>query len=230
MKKLFALFIFFLTINASAQAYFPGFNDLFLNDPDESLFSPELNYFREELKAASKMLFVGDVQIATGSSSSFYSFKVLPRLTEHQFLNLGIFLKFNVNEKDKYASFPVIFDEFFNKEEATGNGRIDIENNGLLLAFDTKDIAIYYPRNKTPAKINKAEFIIKKIEYKIDKANLEIQLTGNFTTAIKVKGKKLKKEAISQLTVNATKSRLHISYIDMVSKKKKYLINSIIKS
>jgi len=222
MKKLFALFIFFLTINASAQAYFPGFNDLFLNDPDESLFSPELNYFREELKAASKMLFVGDVQIATGSSSSFYSFKVLPRLTEHQFLNLGIFLKFNVNEKDKYASFPVIFDEFFNKEEATGNGRIDIEKKGFSLAFDPRNITVLDPENKTP-KTNKAEFIIDKIEYKIDKTTLEIQLTGSFTTDINSNGKKLKK-------INATKTCLEISYIDTVSKKKKYLIDSIIKS
>ncbi|MFH6994175.1 hypothetical protein [Flavobacterium sp. FlaQc-48] len=229
MKKIFAITILFISLTASAQAYHPRFTDLFLNDPDESLFSPELNYFRKELKGTSDMLFVGDLQTSIGPSASFYSFKVIPRVFEYNFLNSGVFLKYNVATQDKFASFFVTFEEFINEDEASGNGRIELENKGLSLVFDPKDIKVFDAVNNVNKKSSRAEFVIRKIEYKIDKTNLEIQLIGSFATAINIKGKKLKKEALSTLTLNADKNKFNISYIDPVKKKKKFIIDQNVK-
>lgn len=225
MKKLFVLAILFVNISASAQAYYPRFTDLFLNDPDESLFSPDLHYFRKELKTIADKLFIGDLQTSNSANSAFYSFKILPRLTEYNFLNYGVFLKFNVDTKDKYAAIRLTFDEFFNKQEASGYGRIDLENNDLSLIFDRKLEVIPITNSSAISNSNKAEFIIDKMEYKIDKANLEIQFKGQFTTGINIHGKKLAKEAITLLTLNANKDRFDISYIDLKTRKKKIILD-----
>lgn len=225
MKSSFAFLLFFLSVTASAQAYFPSFNTLFLNgDADESLFSSDLNYFREELKVISKTLYIGDLQTSSSSfkntTSSFYGFKIIPtRVLEYNFLNSGIFLKFNVNEKEKHASFPVAFEEFIDEqeEEKKGSGRIDFTPTDISLLFDQKFI------NQSSTSTSRVEFKVKKLEYKIDKNNLAIELKGDFTTDITIKGKKIKKEVISLLVLNADKNKFTISYTDKVSKKKIFI-------
>ncbi|MTH14660.1 hypothetical protein [Flavobacterium sp. LC2016-01] len=217
MKKIVFVVLLFLNLTVSAQAYFPSFNSLFLNDPDESLFSPELNYFREELKVVSKTLYVGDVQTATSRSNGFYSFKVVPTsVREYNFLNSGVFLRFNVNLREKHASFPVTFEEFIDEDESGGKGRIDFDMQGISLAFDQKLIKVVNPASVK----NKADFTITNAEYKISKTNLEIVLKGYFATDVIIKGKKIKKDAISFLTLNADKIGFDISYETQINKEK----------
>lgn len=226
MKKLLVSLLFLVNLTVSAQAYFPGFDNLFLgNNTDESLFSPELNYFRDGLKVTSKLLFIKDLQTSSSRSAAFYSFQVIPRSDlEYDFLNSGVFLKFNVNVKEKYPSFDVIFNEFINEDKESGNGRIDLYNKGLSILFNEKDIKVFDFQKKIALKKRKAEFLISGIEYKIDKTNLEIVFKGNFTTDITIKGKKLKKEILSQLTLNADKKGFTISYINPKKNKKKYIV------
>lgn len=226
MKKLLVSLLFLVNISVSAQAYFPAFDNLFLgNNTDESLFSPELNYFRDGLKVTSKKLFIKDLQTDSNRSAAFYSFKVIPRFVfEYDFLNSGVFLKFNVDVKEKYPSFDVIFNEFVNKAEESGNGRIDLYDKGLSIVFSETDVKVFDFQNKTSLKDLKAEFLISGIEYKIDKANLEIVFKGSFTTDINIKGKKIKKEILSKLTLNAGKEGFVISYIDSKKNKKKNIV------
>lgn len=230
MKRILVLAILFVSISASAQAYYPRFTDLFLNDPDESLFSPDLEYFRKDLKTIADKLFMGDLQTSNSASSAFYSFKIIPRLSEYNFLNYGVFLRFNVNSKDKYAAVYVSFEEFVDKKEASGNGRIDIENNDLSLIFDPKLVKVSENNQSAISNTNRAEFTIDRIAYKIDQTNLEIDFTGSFTTDINIHGKKMKKDAILLLTLNASKNKFAISYIDLKTKKKKFIIDENTKS
>ncbi|TDP03352.1 hypothetical protein [Flavobacterium sp. 245] len=224
MKKLFLVILFLLNLSVSAQAYFPSFSILFLNDPDESLFSPELNYFREELKIASKTLYVGDVQTSTSKSGGFYAFKVVPTaVREYNFLNSGVFLRFNVNLREKSASFPVTFEEFMDKDNLEGNGRIEIGAQGLSLGFDQKIIKVFKPASVK----NKADFTITKIEYKINKTNLEIEFKGSFATDIVLKGKKIKKDQISLLILNVYKTGFDISYETQIKKEKLFTFKKL---
>ncbi|WP_264551180.1 hypothetical protein [Flavobacterium sp. N2038] len=217
MKKLFLFILFLLNLSVSAQAYYPRFTDFFLNDPDESLFSPEINYFREELKVASKTIYVGDVQTSTSRSSGFYAFKVVPTsVREYNFLHSGVILRFNVNLREKFASFPVSFEELIDKENSEGSGRIEIGAQGVSLGFDQKIIKILNPASIK----NKADFTVTKIEYKISKTNLEIEFKGYFGTDIIIKGKKIKKDKISLLKLNADKIGFDISYETQIKKEK----------
>ena len=226
MKKLYISLLLLLNLTVSAQAYFPGFDNFFLgNNTDESLFSPELNYFRDGLKVTSKLLFIKNLQTSSSGSAAFYSFGVIPRSDlQYDFLNSRVFLKFNVNAKEKYPSFDVIFNEFVNEDKESGNGRIDLYNKGLSILFSETDVKVFDFQKKTSLKDLKAEFLISGIEYKIDKANLEIVFKGNFTTDINIKGKKIKKEILSKLTLNADKEGFGISYMDPKSNKKKYIV------
>jgi hypothetical protein len=143
---------------------------------------------------------------------------------EYDFLNSGVFLKFNVNAKEKYPSFDVVFNEFVNEDEESGNGRIELYDKGLSILFSETDIKVFDFQKKTSLKDPKAEFLISGIEYKIDQMNLEIVFKGSFTTDINIKGKKIKKEILSKLTLNADKEGFAISYIDPKTNKKKYII------
>lgn len=225
MKNLLVSLLFLVNFTVSAQAYFPGFDDLFLgNNTDESLFSPELNYFRDGLKVTSKLLFIKNLQTSSSRSAAFYSFGVIPRSDlEYDFLNSGVFLKFNVNAKEKYPSFDVTFNEFVNEDKESGNGRIDLYDKGLSLLFTEKNVKVFDFQKRTSIKGLKAEFLISNIEYKINKTNLEIVFKGNFTTDINIKGKKFKKEILSQLTLNADKKGFAVFYIDSKKNKKKYI-------
>ncbi|MHC0440369.1 hypothetical protein [Flavobacterium sp. 3-210] len=216
--------MFLLNLNISAQAYYPRFTDFFLNDPDESLFSPELNYFREELKVATKTIYVGDVQTSTSKSSGFYAFKVVPSsVREYNFLNSGVFLRFNVNLREKFASFPVTFEELIDRDNEEGSGRIEIGTQGVSLGFDQKIIKILNPASIK----NKADFIVTKIEYKIKKTNLEIEFKGYFGTDIIIKGKKTKKDEISLLTLKADKTGFDISYETQIKKEKLFSFKKV---
>ncbi|WP_035644681.1 hypothetical protein [Flavobacterium sp. ASV13] len=219
MKNLFLFVLFLLNLSVSAQgySYYPRFTGLFLNDPDESLFSPELNYFREELKVVSNTLFVGDVQTSTNRSSGFYAFKVVPSsVREYNFLNSGVFLRFNMSLREKSASFPVTFEELIDRDNEEGSGRIEIGAQGFSLGFDQKIIKILNPASIK----NKADFTVTKIEYKIKKTNLEIEFKGYFGTDIIIKGKKIKKDEISLLTLNVDKTGFDISYETQIKKEK----------
>lgn len=230
MKKLLLSLLFLLHLSVSAQAYYPRFTDLFLNDPDESLFSPELNYFREELKAVSKTLYIGDVQTSTSNSSGFYGFKIVPTsVREYNVLNSGVFLRFNVNLREKFASFPVTFEEFIDKENSEGSGRIEIDKQGVSLGFDQKLVKVLNPASVN----NKADFTITKADYKINKTNLEIELKGYFATDIIIKGKKIKKDEISLLILNANEKGFDISYTtqkkkgNQIKKEKIYIVKKV---
>ncbi|MFD1605670.1 hypothetical protein ACFSJW_03640 [Flavobacterium artemisiae] len=180
MKIKIIVLLFILTFSASAQGYYPSFNTLFLNDEDESLFSADLNYFRNELKLISTKLFLGDIQtsVSQDNTSAFYGFKVVPKIEEYNFLNSGVFLKINVNKSQKHASFPATFEEFIEKEEKSGSGRIELQMNpGIALAFDLKFIKVW-AGDLASINNDKAEFRIEKMEYKIDKTSLEINFKG----------------------------------------------------
>lgn len=195
MKIKVTILIFLLTLSASAQAYYPSFNTLFLNDEDESLFSQDLNYFRNELKVISTKLYLGDIQtsVSQDNSAAFYGFKVVPKIKEYNFLNSGVFLKINVDKNQKHASFPATFEEFIDREEKSGSGRIDLEMNpGIALAFDQKFMKVW-AQDLESINNDKAAFSIDKFEYKIDKTKLEIEFKGAFITDVVIKGKKIKK-------------------------------------
>lgn len=221
MKIKITILLFLLTFSVVAQGYYPSFDTLFLNDEDESLFSADLNYFRKELKVISAKLFLGDIQTSASqdNSSAFYGFKVVPKISEYNFLNSGVFLKINVDKNQKHASFPATFEEFIDREEKSGSGRIDLEMDpGIALAFDQNFIKVW-ATDLASIHNDKAAFRIDKFEYKIDKTNLEIKFQGAFETDVVIKGKKIKKAAISILTVNAGKTKFEISYLDSVTKK-----------
>ncbi|MBE8724238.1 hypothetical protein [Flavobacterium hungaricum] len=220
MKIKSTVLLFLLTLSATAQGYYPSFSVLFLNDEDE-LFSPELSYFKNELKVISQKLYLGDIQtsVSNDNSSVFYGFKVVPKIKEYNFLNAAVFLKINVDQNQKHASFPATFAELIDREEKTGSGIIQLEMfPGIALAFDQKFIKVW-ASNLSSINNDKAEFRIKEIEYKIDKTNLEIKFQGAFVTDIFIKGKKIKKTAISNLTLNAEKMKFSISYFDDAVKK-----------
>ena len=171
------------------------------------------------------MLFIKDLQTDSNRSAAFYSFQVIPRSDlQYDFLNSGVFLKFNVNAKEKYPSFDVIFNEFVNEDKESGNGRIDLYNKRLSILFSETDVKVFDFQKKTSLKDLNAEFLISDIEYKIDKTNLEIVFKGSFTTDINIKGKKIKKEILLKLTLNADKEGFGISYMDPKSNKKKYIV------
>jgi hypothetical protein len=111
MKIKVTILLFLVTISVAAQAYYPSFNTLFLNDEDESLFSQDLNYFRNELKVISTKLFLGDIQtsVSQDNSAAFYGFKVLPKIKEYNFLNSGVFLKNQCRQKSKARFFSCHF-------------------------------------------------------------------------------------------------------------------------
>ena len=121
---------------------------------EESLLGDDLNYFKEGLRAANNKLFYGELQMSNGTNATFYGMKIIPRfIFESNFLNSGMFLKFNATSKEEYPSFSLTYNEFsdFHCTPKSGSGNIEIYNNGLSLAFDgTQITALDTKGNKLP--------------------------------------------------------------------------------
>jgi hypothetical protein len=224
MKKL-SLFVFFLLIQISfGQSYYPKLENLFFTDSTEKpLFNDDINYFKEGLKTATNKLFYGDLQTSNNKNATFYGMKIIPRfILEFDFLKTGMFLKYNPTSKDKFPSFQVTFNEYvYETPEGvkTGSGTIDIYENGLSLVFDAKQIKSYDEVTKNLLENQKAEFFIETIDYKFEKAGLEIQIKGSFKTAIKINKDKFEKNAISNLTIKVKKESFIVSFVNSKTNK-----------
>lgn len=225
MKKIICISIFMLGMNCYSQKYFPKLNNLFLEQSgSESIFTEDLNYFREGLRTANNKLFYKNLQTSNATNVAFYGMSIIPRfITEVDFLNTGMLLKFNAKSKEEFPSFPIIYNEHTNSDgdSKAGEGTIDILNEGLSLAFTNEQISI---SNKKPEN-DKAEFIIKNISYKIDKDNLSIQLEGNFTTDVIIKKKKIGKDSLRKLEMVAKKDSFVISAIHPGDNKSIVILN-----
>lgn len=211
MKNIFYIVVSLFYLNSYAQKYFPKLNNLFLQQSGrESLFSDDLNYFREGLLSANNKLFYKDLQTSNSSKSAFYSTSIIPRfITEVDFLGTGMLLKFNAKSKDEFPSFPLIFNEFFDSDDdgKFGQGTIDIFDDGISLAFTDKHVSISSKKQND----EKAEFIVKKISYNINKDKLSIELDGNFTTDISIKKQKLAKDLVQKLKIEVVKQSFIVS-------------------
>lgn len=210
-------------INSYSQRYFPKLNNLFLeNIGEESLFSNKTLYFKEGLKVVTNKLFYKNLQTSNGSNSAFYSLSIIPRfIFEYNFLDSGIFIKYSPKSKEEFPSFPIIFNEFTNIDEVSksGNGNITIGDGGLSLLFDKNQIQSFDFLAKDVINNTKAEFIIEKIEYKINENGLEIELYGNFITDIKIKKSKIIKSNVAKLLINVQKEVFKVSLIDSLKNK-----------
>ncbi|MDR6968053.1 hypothetical protein J2X31_002068 [Flavobacterium arsenatis] len=214
MKNIFYIVILLFYLNGYAQKYFPKLNNLFLQQSgSESLFSDDLNYFREGLLAANNKLFYKDLQTSNSRNAAFYSTSLIPRfITEVNFLETGMLLKFNAKSKDEFPSFPVIFNEFFDSNDGGkfGQGTIDIFDGGISLAFTDKQISTSSKKQND----EKPEFIVKKISYKINKDKLSIELDGNFKTDISIKKQKFAKDLLQKLKIEVVKQSFIVSCIN----------------
>jgi hypothetical protein len=210
MKKII-VFIFFLLNQVSlGQGYYPKLDNLFFNDETEnSLFNDDINYFKIGLKTATNKLFYGDLQTSNNGNASFYGMKIIPRfLFEFDFLNTGMFIKYNPSSKEKFPSFQITFHEYVNetpKGDKTGSGTIDIYEKGLSLIFNSNQIKSYDLTTKKIVENQKATFFIETIEYKFEKTGLEIQLKGAFNNAIKIKTDKFDSNSISTILIKVKK-------------------------
>lgn len=220
MKKIVLIMLLVLRINGYSQRYFPKLNNLFLEQSgQESLFSEDLNYFREGLRSANNKLFYKNLQTSNNSGAAFYSMGIIPRfVTEVDFMNTGMLIKFKGKSDEEFPSFPVIFNEFYNSDEngKFGEGTIDIFDGGISLAFTEKQISIL---SKTQNE-EKAEFVLKKISYKINKDKLSIELDGNFTTDVGIKKQKFSKNSLQNIEIEAIKNSFVISIMNPRDNKK----------
>ena len=225
MKKMIYITFFMLCMNCYSQKYFPKLNNLFLEQSgSESIFTEDINYFREGLRTANNKLFYKNLQTSNATNVAFYGMSIIPRfITDVDFLNTGMLLKFNAKSKEEFPSFPIIYNEHTNSDgdSKVGEGTIQILNDGLSLAFINEQISISNKKLEN----EKTEFIIKKISYKIEKDNLSIQLEGNFTTDIIIKKKKILKDSIEKLEMEAKKDSFIISAINPSDNKLLVILN-----
>jgi len=222
MKKLLYLFVLLMGIGSNAQKYFPKVNNLFLyKAEDESLFSEDLNYFKVGVRAVNDKLFYKNFQNSNASNSAFYSLRIIPRFVfEKDFLETGILLKFNAISQEEFPSFPITFTEHYeyNDGNKSGNGRIVIGNKGLSLLFENKEIIALDSIKNKKIKDTKAEFIIKQIDYLMNNSELEIELFGGFTTAIRLNKMKLQKSEDYKLFIIAKKETITFLMEDPITK------------
>jgi len=213
-----------LGLNGYSQRYFPKLNNLFLEQSGrESLFSEDLNYFREGLRSANNKLFYRNLQTSSNTGAAFYSMGIIPRfVTEIDFMATGMLLKFKGKSDEEFPSFPIIFNEFTDTDGETkaGNGEIDVFNGGLSLAFASKQIAVAGKK----ADSDKAEFVIKKISYTIVKDKLSVKLQGEFSTAILIKKKKLAVAAVKELKIEVVKDFFTLSAVNAADGKETIII------
>jgi hypothetical protein len=229
MKKTLLFFLFILNQISFGQSYYPKLENLFFTESTEkSLFNDNINYFKEGLKTATNKLFYGDLQTSNNGNATFYGMKIIPRfIFTFDFLNTGMFLKYNPTINDKFPSFQVTFHEYvYETPEGvkTGSGSIVIYENGLSLVFDAKQIKSFDEVTKNLTENQKAEFLIETIEYKFEKADLEIQLKGSFKTAIKINKDKFDKNAISMVTFKVKKETFIVSFLNSKTKKEVKII------
>lgn len=182
--------------NANAQSYYPKLNNLFLeNEGSESVFTPETEFFRLELRENFNKLFYGDLQTSNGgsrtSASAFYSMKIIPRFVfETEFFDSNIYLKFNVeNDKSKFPSFPIICNEYnaiTDDDKKEGKGDMTTDLGAISLQFSDKLF-------DSGTKGVKSEFLVERIQYTYKNNIFDVELLGSFTTDVKLKKTKLQK-------------------------------------
>ena len=195
--SLLVLATLFCVQNSQAQSYFPKLNNLFLeNEGTESIFTPETEFFRIEMRKCFNKLFYGDLQTSNGgsrtSASAFYSMKIIPRFVfETEFFDSNIYLKFNVeNDKSKFPSFPVICNEYnaiTDEDKKEGKGDMTTDLGAISLQFSDKLI-------DSGTKGVKSEFLIERISYTYKDNIFEISLRGSFSTNVKLKKVKFEKQ------------------------------------
>jgi hypothetical protein len=192
----------FIKNNIQAQSYFPKLNNLFLmNEGAESIFTPETEFFRLELRENFNKLFYGDLQTSNGgsrrNSSAFYSMKIIPRFVfETNLFDASMKLKFNVpNDGSKFPSFPIICNEYSaisDDDKKEGKGTISTDKGALSVQFSSKLIASIV--QEIPS-----AFLIEQINYMYKNDVFEIDLQGEFANDVKIKKVKYLKDAIQNL-------------------------------
>jgi hypothetical protein len=212
MKKLLSLIILLLSISTYGQRYFPKLNNFFIDkSDDESIFSEDLQYFRKGLRDANNKLFYTNLQMSTGTNVGWYSLGIIPRfVTESNFMNTGILIKFYVDDKVEHSYFPVIFDEYaeISGDERTGSGKLTIGNKGMSLQFEKNQFTAIDNQKKKELKEVKVEFFIEHIFYTINDKRLEIKIIGAFNTDFKIKKQNFSKEEVTSLEINVEKESL----------------------
>jgi hypothetical protein len=233
-KALLAFSILFVTL-CNAQRYYPKLDDMFLPDDDmhETVFYDEIAYFKEGLKTATKKVWMSNLQTSGNGNAAFYSLELIPKwVYEVNFLDTGMFLKYNEGKEDKTVGIPLTYHEYTDKrgEEKNGNGRMYFEN-GLSLEFPVEIMTRYSSEFRTDLPDGKCLFDISGVEYKFDpkQKSLHIDITGKFRTSIKMGKKGIDTSSVQKISVHAAKGSLTIDLTYTDPKKGDQIVNLITK-
>ncbi|WP_294822457.1 hypothetical protein [uncultured Flavobacterium sp.] len=235
-KTLLSLFLFIAGM-CNAQKYYPKLDNIFLNDedPDESIFYDEIDWFKEGLRTATKKVWMNGLQMSVNGDSAFYGLDLVPKwVYDINFLDTGMILKFNHAKEDKVSFIPITCTENIDRrgEQKSGEGRIEFfGKGGVALEFPLEIMMPYNTEFKTTIPDIKCLFEPERATYTFDAATktLAISLTGEFTTAVKVGKTALGKDDVKGILIKVSEGLLNVDLRHPDKKKGEQTVNLISK-